>query len=380
MEEKTSTVESSTLGDLSKMTDPRKMLDNLLKEAIRRKATDLHLKAWSIPYLRIYGEMVPLNDCFVMDDSAIQKIIFSCMSGQQNADFVENMDIDFSYSIPSVARFRVNALFEKNYLGAVFRVIPENPMSLEELGVPEAMKSLCMRKQGLILVAGRTGNGKTSTLAGALRFINENRRVHVITIEDPIEYSFADNKAFIRQREVGAHTKSFASGLKYAMRQDPDVIIVGEMRDLETIAIALTAAETGHLVFSTLHTFGSVETINRIIDPFPANQQTQIRLQLSTTLEAVFAQCLIPRLGEHGVVLCSELLIATPAVRNMIRESRIHQLKQVIESQSEGGMISMEKSLLALYGKKLISMENVIAYAVDPNSLRELLRMRGITM
>lgn len=378
MDEALKTQECAGMEGLSSSSEPKKILEYMLKEVVRRKGTDLHLKAWSIPYIRIYGDMVPLNDCFIMDDVTVQKLIFSCMTGQQNAHFVEDMDIDFSYSLPGLARFRVNALFEKNYLGAVFRYIPENPLSIEELGVPETIKPICLKKQGLVIVAGRTGNGKTSTLAGALRYINENRKIHVITIEDPIEYSFVDIKAFIRQREVGAHTKSFATGLKYALRQDPDVIIVGEMRDLETIAIALTAAETGHLVFSTLHTFGSVETINRIIDPFPPAQQTQIRLQLSTTLEAVFAQCLIPKLGEHGVVLGMEVLIATPAVRNMIRESRVHQLKQIVESQVEGGMISMEKSLIKLYEQKKISLENVYAYCVDSNSLRELLKMHGI--
>ena len=368
------------LDKINQSTEPRKILNSLLREVIRRRGTDLHIKAWSIPFVRIFGEMVPLTDCFVMDDVMVQKLIFSCMTGQQNAHFVEEIDIDFSYSITGLARFRVNALFEKNYLGAVFRYIPENPLSLEELGVPEVMKSICTKKQGLVLVTGRTGNGKTSTLAGALRHINETRRVHVVTIEDPIEYSFVDNRAFIRQREVGAHTRTFSTGLKHALRQDPDVIIVGEMRDLETISIALTAAETGHLVFSTLHTFGTIETVNRIIDPFPSGQQQQVRLQLSTTLEAVFAQCLIPKKDELGVILCSEVLIATPAVRNMIRDARVHQLKQIIESLSEGGMVSMEKSLIALYEQKKISLENMVAHAVDQNTLRDMMKMKGISI
>lgn len=358
--------------------EPKRRLNELLKEAISRYATDLHLNAGHPPYLRVHGEIFPMPGCSNLDENSVRDMIFSSMTGEQNARFVEEMDIDYSYSIPGFSRFRVNALFEKNFLGAVFRVIPENPFSLDQLGVPEAIKKICEKKQGLVLVTGRTGTGKTSTLAGAMQYINQNRKVHLITIEDPIEYSFENEQAYIRQREVGVHTKSFVTGLKYALRQDPDVIIVGEMRDLETISIALTAAETGHLVFSTLHTFGAVETINRIIDPFPPEQQTQVRMQLSTTLEAIFAQSLIQRANEPGMVLACEVMLATPAVRNIIRDGKIFQLKQVIETRAEGGMITMEKSLISLFERKLITYENALGYAIDQQSIRDLFRMKGI--
>ena len=359
--------------------EPKRKLDELLREAIAKNATDLHMNAGNPPYLRIHGKLAPIPGCPILDEATVRGMIFACMTGEQNSRFIENMDMDFSYAIPGVARFRVNSLFEKNYLGAVFRVIPESPFTLEQLGVPEILKKTCWKNQGLVLVTGRTGNGKTSTLAGALQYINENRDVHLITIEDPIEYSFCNKKAFVRQREVGIHTKSFVTGLKFSLRQDPDIIIVGEMRDLETIGIALTAAETGHLVFSTLHTFGAVETINRIIDPFPPEQQTQVRMQLSTTLEAVFAQCLLQKANEPGVVLACEVMLANSAVRNIIREGKIHQLRQVIETSSEDGMISMEKSLFALYQRNLISYDSALAYAVDQEYLRDMFRMRGIT-
>lgn len=359
--------------------EPKRKLDELLREAIARNATDLHINAGNPAYLRVHGRLGPIPGCPVLDEATIRGMLFSCMTGEQNSKFIELMDMDFSYAIPGVARFRVNCLFEKNYLGAVFRVIPESPFTLEQLGVPEILKKICFKNQGLVLVTGRTGNGKTSTLAGALQYINENREIHLITIEDPIEYSFSNRKAFVRQREIGIHCRSFVHGLKFSLRQDPDIIIVGEMRDLETIGIALTAAETGHLVFSTLHTFGAVETINRIIDPFPPEQQTQVRMQLSTTLEAVFAQCLIQKANEPGVVLACEVMLANSAVRNIIREGKIHQLRQVIETSSEDGMVSMEKSLVALYMKNLITYDNALAYAVDQEYLRDMFRMRGIT-
>lgn len=356
----------------------REKLEVLLKLAVERHATDLHVNADNVPYLRINGKMVPLKEYPPFDEESIRGLIFSSMSSVQHRDFLENFEIDFSYHLRGYARFRVNALFEKNYLGAAFRVIPETPMTLDQLGVPDMMKQMCRKNQGLVLVTGRTGHGKTSTLAGALQYINGLREINIITIEDPIEYSFTNEKAFIRQREVGVHTKKFALGLKYALRQDPDVIIVGEMRDLETISTALTAAETGHLVFSTLHTFGAVESINRIIDPFPPEQQFQIRLQLSTTLEAVFGQALIPRIDGQGVVLCCEIMIANNAARNIIREGKIHHLKQVIETGADAGMISMEKALLELYEKELISYENAMAHATDVKTLRELFARKGI--
>jgi len=341
--------DTSCIATIMGMHEPKSKLDELLKETVRRKATDLHLNAGNPPYLRINHEMIPLPGCPVLDENDVRSMIFSCMTGQQNSHFIEEMDVDFSYDEKGLGRFRVNALFEKNYLGAVFRHIPSNPLNLEQLGVPDLLKKICWKKQGLVLVTGRTGNGKTSTLAGALQYMNDMRRIHAITIEDPIEYFFENNKAFIRQREVGTHVKDFKAGLRNALRQDPDVIIVGEMRDLETISIALTAAETGHLVFSTLHTFGAVESINRIIDPFPQEQQQQTRLQLSACLEAVFAQCLVPKAKEEGVVLAAEIMVATPAIRNLIREGRIHQIKQIIETHADEGMVSMEKALVDLF-------------------------------
>lgn len=355
----------------------RLRLEELLKKAVKRKASDLHVSAHNAPYLRINGKMVRLQEYFPFDKETVTGMLMSCMSEQQHRRFYQELDIDFSYHLEGYAHFRVNALFEKNDVGIAFRVIPEKPMSLDELGVPGVMKEICMKNQGLILVTGRTGHGKSSTLAGALQYMNEQRDINIITIEEPIEFDFENEKAFIRQREVGVHTKSFASGLKYALRQNPDVIIVGEMRDMETIAIALTAAETGHLVFSTLHTFGAVETINRIIDPFPPEQQQQIRMQLSATLEAVFAQSLIPRTDGEGVVLCSEVMFTNNAVRNIIRDGKIHHLRQVIETTTGSGMVPMEMNLLALCQKNLITVENAILHAVDPVYLRSLFSRYG---
>jgi len=370
--------DTSSIASILGLHEPKSKLDALLGVTVRRKATDLHINAGNPPYLRIDHEMIPLADFPVLDENEVRSMIFSCMTGQQNSHFIEEMDVDFSYDVRGLGRFRVNALFERNYLGAVYRHIPSNPLNLEQLGVPDLLKKLCWKKQGLVLVTGRTGNGKTSTLAGALQYINEMRRVHAITIEDPIEYFFENNRAFIRQREVGTHVRDFKAGLRNALRQDPDVIIVGEMRDLETISIALSAAETGHLVFSTLHTFGAVESINRIIDPFPPEQQQQIRLQLSACLEAVFAQCLVPKAKEQGVALAVEIMIATSAVRNLIREGRIHQIRQIIETHAEDGMVSMEKALTGLFEKGLISYDDAVSHAVDQVSIRDILRMKGL--
>lgn len=353
-------------------------LDELLREAVKRGAADLHINAGHVPYAKINGGMVALKDYPQLDKEVVRNMLRSCMTEDQYARFMETLDMDFSYNLPGHANFRVNALFEKNYLGGIFRVIPERPMSLEKLGVPEVMKNICLKKQGLVLVTGRTGNGKTSTMAGALQHMNETRDANIITIEDPIEFDFENENCFIRQREVGQHTRSFASGLKFALRQNPDVIMVGEMRDMETIATVLTAAETGHLVFSTLHTFGAVETINRIIDPFPPDQQQQIRMQLSSTLEAIFAQCLVPRTGSEGVVLCCEILLTNPAIKNIIREGKTHHLRHVVESSANEGMVSMERALVSLCAEKAISYEDALPFAVDPGHFRDLCTMHGI--
>lgn len=347
-------------------------VDVLLKMMVEKNASDLHLKAGSPPMLRVDGELEPAIPQ-VLPPNAIRKIIESMLTEQQKAKLVAERELDFAYSVPGLARFRCNAYFQRNSWALAVRIIPSRPFSIDELGLPEIFKYLALRPRGLVLVTGPTGSGKSTTLAAMIDYINSNRKCHIITIEDPIEFLHKDKLAIISQRELGADTHSFSNALKSALRQDPDVILVGELRDFETTQTAITAAETGHLVLGTLHTTGCANAVDRIIDIFPPHQQHQVRVQLSMVLEGVIFQNLIPKATGSGRVLALEIMTGTPAVRHLIREGKTHMLPNAIQSGAEDGMISFDQSLRDLYIQGLISYEYALAAAFNPEELERLI-------
>jgi twitching motility protein PilT len=351
-------------------------IDDLLRIVVEREASDLHLKDGSPPVLRINGELFPYGDSLELTSEEIQEAFEHVTTEQQRQDFAEELELDFAYSVPGAARFRVNAALQRGSITLAFRQVYWRTPTVEDLGLPQVCKVLALKPQGLALVTGPTGCGKSTTLAAMIDYLNERERRRVITIEDPIEYLFEDNKCFITQRELGADTKSFATALKHALRQDPDVILVGEMRDLETIATALTAAETGHLMLSTLHTPSASQAIDRIIDVFPPHQQRQIRVQLSTTLEGVLYQALIPRADGNGLIVAVEVMIATPAIRNLIREGKTYQIPNVIQTGTQYGMQSLNQALSDLYFRGVITQEAALARSNNPEELRELIEGR----
>ena len=350
-------------------------IDDLLRVVVERGASDLHLKAGSPPVLRIDGKLVlyTYSDPLGLTPEDMKEAFEHVTTEQQREEFARELELDFAYSIPGLARFRVNAALQRGTITLAFRRVYWTIPTIEELGLPEVCKLLALKQQGLILVTGPTGCGKSTTLAAMIDYLNERERRRVVTIEDPIEYLFRDKKCFITQRELGTDTKSFATALKHALRQDPDVILVGEMRDLETIATALTAAETGHLVLSTLHTPSAAQAIDRIIDVFPPHQQGQIRVQLSTSLEAVLYQALIPRADGNGLVVAVEVMTATPAIRNLIREGKTYQIPNVIQTGAQYGMQTFNQALRDLYQRGLIAREEAFARSNNPEELRELI-------
>lgn len=357
------------------MSQDERLLLELLKRVVQQNATDLHIAGGSPPVLRIRGELVPITALGIVTPERAQKMLFSIMSEFQQEDFLNNKELDLSYDAHGVGRFRVNIFFEKNSIGAAFRTIPEDPISIDKIGTPPILKKICEKRTGLVLLTGATGSGKTTTLAACIDYINSLRNLHIITIEDPIEYVHKNKKSLVRQREVGMHTNSFASALRVCLRQDPDVILVGEIRDLETVSITLTAAETGHLVFSTLHTSGAVDSIARIIDIFPSEHQASIRVQLSSVIEAILSQILLPNASGSGILLACELLVATPAVRNIIREGRLHTLRNALETGTEHGMQSLEVCLKDLYLKGRITFDAALARCNDVESFKKLTGM-----
>ncbi len=317
---------------------------DLLIQTKERGASDLHLSAGSRPMMRLHGELTPIDN-EVLSRDGVHKMIYEILNDDQRRMFEEIRDLDFAIELGEVARFRVNVFNQRNGEGAVFRVIPTQIRSFEELGFPEVVKALALRENGLVLVTGPTGSGKSTSLAAMIDLVNSSTKKHIITLEDPIEFVHKSKGCLVNQREIGPHTKSFASALRAALREDPDVILVGEMRDLETISLALTAAETGHLVFATLHTKSAPKTVDRVIDAFPPAQQQQIRVQLSEALQGIVSQLLLPTKDKKGRVAALEIMVATVAIRNLIREAKTHQMPSIIQTSTQLGMQSLEQAL-----------------------------------
>jgi twitching motility protein PilT len=330
-----------------------------------RGASDLHLAAGAPPTLRVRGSLVRVGGAPELSREDVHAMLYDILTDDQKARFEATHDLDFSIELAGVGRFRVNAFVQRLGEGIVMRLIPSRILTLDELEMPPVLKDLAMKERGLILVTGPTGSGKSTTLAAMVDFINEQRAHHIITIEDPIEFVHAPKNCNINQREVGSHTQSFSAALRSALREDPDVILVGEMRDLETIQQAITAAETGHLVLSTLHTNSAPQTISRIVDVFPPHQQEQIRVQLADALLGVVAQTLIPTIDGKSRVAALEIMVATPAVRNMIRENKVHQLPSAIQTGAREGMQSLDQHLKTLVKLRRISAEEAVKRATE---------------
>lgn len=347
-------------------------IDELLRISTQLGASDLHITIGRPPMIRLNGRMQQLFDSNaeeqIMDADEVSALVGQLMQEKYIEKFEEHGEMDFSYSIPGLGRFRVNVFKQRGTMAIVARVIPTKIPGIDQLGLPEVVKDLARKHNGLILVTGPTGSGKSTTLAAMIDQINHEEEGHIITLEDPIEFLHKHNKCIVNQREIGADSDSFASGLRAALRQDPDIILVGEMRDLETMSTAITAAETGHLVLATLHTSNAIQTIDRIIDVYPPHQQNQVRIQLSLILQGIVAQTLIPRTDGSGRVIAVEILVANSAVRNLIREGKTPQLQSVIQSNGKQGMQTMDSSLRDLYSRGVISHDEAVKRAVDPDS------------
>ncbi len=354
-------------------------LAQLLKTMIEQKASDLHITTGSPPQLRINGRLYPLKTEPLMP-SQTKRLCYEALNESQRATFEEYKELDLSFGVPSLGRFRANIYMQRGAVTGAFRFIPFEIPSMENLGLPvDLIKKICEKPRGLVLVTGPTGSGKSTTLASMIDYINSTRRGHILTIEDPIEYLHKHKKCLVNQREVGQDTSSFSNALRYLLRQDPDVVLVGEMRDLETIEAALTISETGHLLFATLHTNNAIQAITRIIDVFPPHQQTQVRAQLSFVLEAVISQQLVPKIGGKGRVLAYEMLVPNSAVRNLIREDKLHQIySQMQIGQNVHGMQTMNQTLAHLVVTKQIALEEAVRRATDTDELKSLFTKAGI--
>lgn len=340
-------------------------IDKLLLRAVELKASDLHVSSGARPIARVNGKLAHITN-YVMTDSDTMECAAAILEERELTYLMENGEVDTSYAIAGLGRFRVNAFRQKGSCAIVCRTISDNIPGMQTLGLPPVMKALCEKKRGLILVTGPTGSGKSTTLASMVDYMNQTMSRHVVTIEDPIEYLHRHGRCIVNQREIGSDTIAFSNALRAALRQDPDVILVGEMRDLETISTALTAAETGHLVLSTLHTIGAAKTIDRIIDVFSPSQQQQIRTQLSSVLEAVISQQIIPKRDGKGRVAAFEVMLGLPSIRNLIREGKTHQLQTIMQTNQGNNMQTMDTDLVDLYKRGIISSESVMQYAVDP--------------
>jgi len=352
---------------------PPPTLHQLLKVMLDKGASDLHITTASAPQLRIDNDLVPLKtEALTPVDT--KQLCYSILTDQQKLRFEEDQELDLSFGVKNLARFRANIYMQRGAVAGAFRLVPFNLIPLQELGVPPIVMELCDRPRGLVLVCGPTGSGKSTTLASMIDRINLTQRSHIITIEDPIEYLHPHKNCLVNQREIGADTQSFTKALKYILRQDPDVVLVGEMRDLETIEAALTIAETGHLAFATLHTNSAVQSINRIVDVFPPHQQTQIRQILSFILEGVICQALLPRASGSGRVLAAEVLVPNAAIRNLIREDKLHQVySQMQIGQTKYGMQTFNQALVDLFQRRLITLEEAMLRSSDQDELKTLI-------
>ena len=348
-------------------------VNQLLDEVLALRGSDLHLTAGTHPVVRVHGEMRPLTDFPVLNGSQIRQMVYSIVTQKQREKFENELELDTSYTLPGKSRFRMNLFLQRDSVGCVMRVIPYEIADFDKLGIPPAVKAWANLPRGLVLVTGPTGSGKSTTLASLVDIINRERSVHIMTVEDPIEFLHQHKRAIVNQREVGEDTHSFANALKHVLRQDPDVILVGEMRDLETISTALTAAETGHLVFATLHTQDAPQSIDRIIDVFPAHQQQQVRVQLAASLQGICTQQLLPTPDGHGRVAACEVLVATPAIRNLIREAKTHQIYSMLQAGGKFGMVTMDMSLAKLASTHQISLDVAREYCANDEDLRRLM-------
>ena len=353
---------------------PQVSLSELLHRLSELGGSDLHVTTGTPPLVRVHGEIRPLDGYHPLTSSETKQLAYSVLTDAQKHRFEENLELDFSFGVKGLSRFRANIFNQRGAVGAVFRAIPYEIKTFEELGLPPIVKELCNKPRGLVLVTGPTGSGKSTTLAAVIDKINKERHEHILTIEDPIEFLHNHKSCIVNQREVNADTKGFAQALRTALRQDPDVVLVGEMRDLETIESALRIAETGHLTFATLHTNSAVSTINRIIDVFPSMQQAQVRAQLSLTLEGILCQSLLPRADGRSRVLAMEILIPNSAIRNLIREDKVHQIYSMMQTgQAKYGMQTFNQSLATLYFKKNITLQTALARSSNPDELQEMI-------
>lgn len=352
------------------------MIEDLMEQLIEMGGSDMHIQAGAPVYFRVSGKLAPIND-EPLSPQECQKLIFSMLNNTQRKDLEQTWELDCSYGVKGLARFRVNVYKERGSYAACLRALASKIPNFDQLGLPDVVREMSQRPRGMVLVTGQTGSGKTTTMAAMIDLINRTRAEHILTVEDPIEYVFPNVKSLVHQRQKGEDTKSFANALKAALREDPDVILVGEMRDLETIGLAISAAETGHLVFGTLHTNSASQTIDRMLDVFPPIQQPQIRAQLSNSLLAVFSQCLVPKKnpkpGEYGRVMAQEIMIVTPAIANLIREGKTPQIYGSIQTGAKLGMQTMEMTLGDMVKKGLISFEAAMSKTSKPDELQRLL-------
>lgn len=345
-------------------------MEQLLEELVLREASDLHIRVGEPPIYRIGGRLVR-SEFPILGEDDTRVLLLSIMSNEQQKRFDQELELDFAFGLPGVARFRVNAFRQRGFAGAVMRVIPLKIKSIDEWGLPLIMKDLALLPRGLVLITGPTGSGKSTSLAAMVEYINQKRNAHVITLEDPIEFLYKDNLAVIEQREVGADTPSFASGLSHVMRQNPDVILVGEMRDYETMSLSIAAAETGHLVLATLHTTDAAQTVDRIINTYPPEAQSQARVQLATVLQAVISQALLPVVGNNKLTGAYEIMLCTPAVRSVIRDGKTPQIYSLIQTGSKFGMQSLDQSLKDLVKNGTVTLDDALAKSSNPQELEQ---------
>ena len=362
------------LQDQLQQTGSVPILPDLLRKMTELGSSDLHLTTNSPPQVRIHGHLQPVEGYTPLTASETKQLAYSVLTDAQKHRFEEDLELDFSFGLKGMSRFRANLFNQKGAVGAVFRAIPYEIKSFEALGLPNVIKDLCNKPRGLVLVTGPTGSGKSTTLASMIDKINQDRHEHILTIEDPIEFLHPHKNCLVNQREVNSDTHGFAESLRSALRQDPDVVLVGEMRDLETIEMALRIAETGHLTFATLHTNSAASTINRIIDVFPSAQQSQIRTQLSLVLEGILCQALLPKAGGGGRAMALEIMIPNSAIRNLIREDKIHQIYSMMQTgQDKFGMQTFNQSLASLYHKRMITLETAMARSSNTDELKDLI-------